>query len=82
MFISEKQRQSLSGGGAEREGDTESEAGSRLWALSHKAWHRDWTHQPRAHEPEPKLDAQTHWAIREPLNSPFLKKGLGSSLTG
>ena len=29
-----KQRQSISGGGAEREGDTESEAGSRLWAVS------------------------------------------------
>ena len=32
MFIFE--RQSSSGGGAEREGDTESEAGSRLWAGS------------------------------------------------
>ena len=32
MFIFE--RQSQSGGGAEREGDTESEAGSRLWAVS------------------------------------------------
>ena len=29
-----KQRQSISGGGAEREGDTESETGSRLWAVS------------------------------------------------
>ena len=34
MFISETERQSMSGGGAEREGDTESEAGSRLWAVS------------------------------------------------
>ena len=34
MFISfwEKERQSMSGGGLQREGDTESEAGSRLWA--------------------------------------------------
>ena len=32
MFIFK--RQSMSGGGAEREGDTESEAGSRLWAVS------------------------------------------------
>ena len=32
MFIFE--RQSMRGGGAEREGDTESEAGSRLWAGS------------------------------------------------
>ena len=30
----ERERQSVSGGGAEREGDTESEAGSRLWAVS------------------------------------------------
>ena len=27
-------RQSVSGGGAEREGDTESKAGSLLWAVS------------------------------------------------
>ena len=32
MFIFE--RQSVSGGGPEREGDTESKAGSRLWAAS------------------------------------------------
>ena len=30
----ERERQSVSGGGAEREGDTESEAGSRSWAVS------------------------------------------------
>ena len=30
----ERERQSTSRGGAEREGDTESEAGSRLWAVS------------------------------------------------
>ena len=40
MFIFERERererewQSMSRGGAEREGDTESEAGSRLWAVS------------------------------------------------
>ena len=34
MFIFFKERQSLSGAGAEREGDTESEAGSRLRAVS------------------------------------------------
>ena len=28
------QRESMNGGGAEREGDTESEAGSRLWTVS------------------------------------------------
>ena len=30
----DKERQSANEGGAEREGDTESEAGSRLWAVS------------------------------------------------
>ena len=37
MFIYyfwERERDSVSKGRAEREGDTESEAGSRLWALS------------------------------------------------
>ena len=34
MFIFERERQSVSRGGAEREGDTESEAGSRLRAVS------------------------------------------------
>ena len=34
IFIFERQRQSASRGGAEREGDTESEAGSRLCAVS------------------------------------------------
>ena len=33
-FLTERERQSMSGGGAEREGDTESEAGSRLPAVS------------------------------------------------
>ena len=34
MFIYFWQRQNASGLGAEREGDTEAEAGSRLWAVS------------------------------------------------
>ena len=36
MFIYEREtgRQNVSGGGAERGGDTESPAGSRLWAVS------------------------------------------------
>ena len=33
MFIFEREKQSMSGGGAEREGDTEPEAGSGLWAV-------------------------------------------------
>ena len=34
LFLGKRERQSMSGAGAEREGDTESEAGSRLWAVS------------------------------------------------
>ena len=34
MFVYFWKSQSASGGGAEREGDTESEMGSRLWAVS------------------------------------------------
>ena len=34
MFIFESERDGVSRGGAEREGDTESEAGSRLRAVS------------------------------------------------
>ena len=34
LFLRERQRQSVSRGGAEREGDTELEAGSRLQAVS------------------------------------------------
>ena len=37
IHSSETERQSVSGGGAEREGDTESEAGSRLGAVSTEA---------------------------------------------
>ena len=34
LFLRDRERQSMSRGGAEREGDTESETGSRLWAIS------------------------------------------------
>ena len=34
IYFSQRKRQSMSWGGAEREGDTESEAGSRLQAVS------------------------------------------------
>ena len=37
LFIFERESQSTSGGEVEREGDTESEAGSRLWAVSTKS---------------------------------------------
>ena len=34
IYLFLRQRESMNGGGAEREGDTEWEAGSRLWAIS------------------------------------------------
>ena len=34
IYFWDRERQSMNRGGAEREGDTESEAGSRLWAVS------------------------------------------------
>ena len=34
IYFWERKRQSMNRGGAEREGDTESKAGSRLWAVS------------------------------------------------
>ena len=57
VYFWERQRQSMSWGGAEREGATESKAGSRLWAVSTETdvglelmnCVRSW--------PEPKLDA-------------------------
>ena len=33
IYFWDRERQSMNGGGAEREGDTESETGSRLWAI-------------------------------------------------
>ena len=34
LFIFERERQSIGGGGAEREGDAESQAGPRVWDVS------------------------------------------------
>ena len=36
IYFGDRERQSTNGGGAEREGDTESETGSRLRAVSPK----------------------------------------------
>ena len=72
LFIFE--RQSTSRGGAAREWDTESQAGSGLWAVStepgwgggtHKPWVRSW--------PEPKSDAQPTEPPRRPQNNFYSK---------
>ena len=49
MFIYLRERQSVSKVGSEREGDTESEAGCRLGAISTEP-HGAQTHEPRDHD--------------------------------
>ena len=60
----------MNGGGAEREGDTESEAGSGLWAVSTEP---DAGLEPTSHEimTWAKFGRLTDWATQEPLVSTF-----------
>ena len=69
----ERERESMSGGGAGREGDTESEAGSRLWGVSTEP---DKGLEPRTMRSwaEPKLAAQPTEPPRHPSFSVFLNK--------
>ena len=73
IYFWDRERQSMNSGGAEREGDTESKAGSRLWAVST--------------EPDAGLELtnreimtwaevgrSTDWAPRVPWNAAFLIK--------
>ena len=77
IYFWDRERQSMSGGGAEREGDTESEAGSRLWAVSTepdmglKLTNREI--MTRA-----KVGRSTDWATQEPPKNLFLKEILGT----
>ena len=56
----------MSGGGADREGDTESKAGSRLWAVSTEP---DMGLKPMNHEIVTWAEGGhlTNWATQEPL---------------
>ena len=69
LFIFERERQtdrqSMSGGGVEREGDTESEAGSRLWAVSTEP---KWGSNPLNREVMTwaKVGSSTDWATQCP----------------
>ena len=71
LFLGQRERQSMNGGGSEREGDTESEIGSSLWAVST--------------EPDAGLELtgrkimtwaevghSTNWATQAPRNSTLL----------
>ena len=66
LFIFDRERQSVSRGGSEREGDTESKAGSRLWAVS--------TDPDMGLKPTnlkittwAEVGRSTHWATQVPL---------------
>ena len=50
LLLRDRERQSMSRGGAEREGDTESEAGSRLRAVSTEPDVGLETHKPGDHD--------------------------------
>ena len=50
MLIYYSERESASGGGAEEEGDAESEAGSGLRAVKHRDRRGARTHKPRDHD--------------------------------
>ena len=65
LFFWERERQSTSRGGAEREGDTESEAGSRLWAVCTEP---DAGHKPTNHEimTSAEVGHLTDWTTQAP----------------
>ena len=67
LFLIDRERQSRSGGGAEREGNTESEAGSRLWGVSSEP---DTGLEPTNHEIMTWVEGRrlTDWATRAPLS--------------
>ena len=50
IYFWDRQRQSASWGRAERQGDTEFKAGSRLWAVSTEPWCRAEIHEPWDHD--------------------------------
>ena len=67
----ERERQSMSRGGAEREGNTEFEAGSRLYALSTEP---NVELEPMNHEimTWAEVRRSTDWATQAPQNMTFL----------
>ena len=66
-----RQRQSVNGGGSEKEGDTESETGSRLWAVSTKP---DMGLKPTDHEIMTWAEVRglSNWATQAPQGLYFL----------
>ena len=82
IYFWDRERQSMSGGGVEREGDTESEAGSRLWAVSTEP---DAGLQLTNHEimTWAEVGCSTDWATKAPLDVQFYMRhwsmGVGTS---
>ena len=73
IYFWDRERQSASGGGAEREGDTESETGSRLWAVSTEP---DAGLEPTNHEimTWAEVGRLTDWATQAPPKVAFFKQ--------
>ena len=73
LLLRDRERQSVSRGGAEREGDTESEAGSRLWAVSTEsvAGLELTNHEIMTWA---QVGRSTDWATQVPLKKSFLLK--------
>ena len=69
VYLFLKERQNVKGGGAERERDTESEAGSRLLAVHTGPKHGAQTHKPRNHDlsQSQKLNQLSHPGTPMPL---------------
>ena len=65
LFLRDRVRQNTSGGGAEREGDTESKAGLRLWAVSIEP---NAGLEPMNHMTWAEVGHSTDWAPQVPHN--------------
>ena len=74
IYFWERERVHASRGGAETEGDTESEAGSRFWAVSTEpnAGLKLMNHKIMTWG---KVGSLTHWATQAPLFFSFFKQG-------
>ena len=70
----------MNGGGAEREGDTESETGSRLWAISPES-DSGLELPDREIVTWAEIGRATNWATQVPPNSVFLYLWFGTSLS-
>ena len=73
IYFWEREKQSVSKGGTKREGDTESEAGSRLWAVSTKS-HAGLELTDSKIMTWAEVGPLADWATQAPPKEIFLKK--------